>query len=428
MTATGSRILMIGWELPPHNSGGLGVACAGLTQALSDDGYQVVFTLPFNFDQSLDYMKVVDCVHPHWTATKARSDTQEPSTLTQPPFSPYTPKENKATSSPTCNHPSKSDSHLPSPGSDFETRVAEYAQAVLDFARSHADEFDIVHAHDWMSLPAAMAIKKALGKPYIAHIHSTEYDRSLTSNFDTYIARSEAEGMRLADQVIAVSYYTKRILVEKYHVQPSKIEVVHNGIVPLLQDLNEIPRTFAKHRPVIVFMGRLTIQKGPDYFLKLAGNILTEKPHALFIVAGNGDMYQQLLFTNAGHSLSANVLFSGFIRGDVQKKLLDRADIFVMPSVSEPFGLVALEAAKQKTPVILSKTSGAGEVLSASPQVDFWDISAMTAEVIKLLDDKTYRQDIIKKQLAEIKGINWKKAAHQVEKIYQKILKKKSRK
>lgn len=409
MTASSARVLMIGWELPPHNSGGLGVACQGLTQALSQDGYDLSFTLPFAFDGDADYMHIIDCSHPSWQKN-----------LTAPPFNAYTSSK-KSTGT-----KKKSRRSLPSPGSDLEARVEEYAQTVLAFARAHANEFDLVHAHDWMSLPAAMAIKKELGKPYIAHIHSTEYDRSLTQDLSTYIGQSEMEGMHLADQVIAVSYYTKRILVERYQVNPNKIEVVHNGIVPLLQDLNDIPHEFAAKRPVVVFMGRLTVQKGPDYFIDLAGKILEKQPDALFIVAGNGDMYQQLLFSNAGRSLSANVLFSGFIRGQVQDKLLDRADVFVMPSVSEPFGLVALEAAKHKTPVIVSKNSGAKEVLTKSPQIDFWDIDAMADETLKLLNQPSYRQKIIKAQLKEIKGLSWKKAAKQVEKIYRRVVKKKS--
>jgi hypothetical protein len=412
----GTRVLMIGWELPPHNSGGLGVACAGLAQALSQDGCRLAFTLPFKFDEQIDYMNIIDCAHPNWS-----TNSYQTSTSNQPPFSAYQ-KSDSPKISPRRKQRLLTSLGLPKPGSELEAHVSQYAQEVLKFARAHADEFDLVHAHDWMTLPAAMTIKKELGKPYIAHIHSTEYDRSLTDDLHTYIGSSEEEGMRLADQVITVSYYTKRILVEKYAINPKKIEVVHNGIVPLLQDLNEVPRTFAKNRPVVVFMGRLTIQKGPDYFLELAGEILNQKPNTLFIIAGNGDMYQQLLFTNAGKSLSANVLFSGFIRGDAQKKLLDRADVFVMPSVSEPFGLVALEAAKQKTPVIISKNSGAGEVLIGSPQVNFWDIKAMSAAVIQLLDDKKYRQRVIKDQLAQLNGLSWKAAASKVEKIYQKIL------
>lgn len=401
MTTSAPKVLMIGWELPPHNSGGLGVACAGISKALTADGCRLNFTLPFTLpEEAFPYMHVVDC-------GRVSSKSQ------RPPFNAYA-----------SDSKTKKDKRFPYPGSLMEAEVSAYAKKVLAFAKKHADQFDVVHAHDWMSLPAAMAIKKELGKPYVAHIHSTEYDRSLTQDLSTYIGQSELEGMRLADQVIAVSYYTKRILVEKYDVDPEKIEVVHNGIVPLLQDLNEIPREFAKKRPVIVFMGRLTVQKGPDYFIELAGNILSQRPDALFVVAGSGDMYQQLLFSNAGKSLSANVLFSGFIRGNTQKKLLNRADIFVMPSVSEPFGLVALEAAKQKTPVIISKTAGVGEVLKSSPQVDFWDIDAMSEEVLRLLEDKSYRKKIVDKQLREISGLSWRKAAQEIEKIYQKILKK----
>ncbi len=409
MSTSSARVLMIGWEFPPHNSGGLGVACQGLSQALAMDGYQLAFTLPFDFEGDIDYMQMIDCSHPHWSRP-----------IFQPPFNAYlSPQKTQARK--------RYRARLPHPYSDLEKKVSEYAQTVLAFARAHADQFDLVHAHDWMSLPAAMAIKKELGKPYIAHIHSTEYDRSLTQDLSTYIGLSEKEGMSLADQVIAVSYYTKRVLIEKYQIDGNKIEVVHNGIVPLLQDLNDIPRTFAYKRPVIAFMGRLTFQKGPDYFIKLASKILEKQADALFIVAGNGDMYQQLLFSNAGLSLSANVLFSGFVRGEAQNKLLDRADVFVMPSVSEPFGLVALEAAKHQTPVIISKNSGAKEILKDSPQLDFWDVEAMSTEVEKILQDKSYRQKIIKSQLKNIKGLSWKKAAGQVGKIYQRVAKKKKK-
>lgn len=393
------RVLMVGWELPPHNSGGLGVACAGLAQALADDQIDLMFTLPYLADGENVAIQIIDCHHPAWDKAVA-----------QPPFTAYHSGQGKRQSG-----------KLLAPTSQLEHRVDEYAQQVLKFARAHRDEFDLVHAHDWMSFPAAMKIKTELHKPFIAHVHSTEHDRSLTDDFNTYIGSCEEVGMQLADQVITVSYYTKRLLVEKYLIDPNKIDVVHNGVVPLLQDLNNIPREFAYDRPVIVFMGRLTVQKGPDYFLKLAEKVVSERPDALFIVAGMGDMYQQLLFTNAGKNLSANVLFSGFVRGGAHRKILDRADVFVMPSVSEPFGLVAAEAAQRGTPVIASKNSGVVEVMKGSPKIDFWDIDAMAAEVFHLLDDEDYRRQVVRTQAQQLKQTTWKKAAKKVEKIYQQL-------
>ena len=406
------RILMIGWELPPFNSGGLGVACQGLTQALADDGTDITFVLPHAYAGELDYMKVVDCFDENWFREQAARQL--------PPFSVYDP--NSLPSQARLERFFKG--RLPKAHSILEKRATAYADLVLEFAKKNADKFDLVHAHDWMTMPAAIKIKEELGKPFIAHIHSTEYDRSLSLDQQGFIARSEAEGMRLADRVIAVSYYTKRIMVEKYQVNPYKIDVVHNGVLPVIEQLAGVPKTFASSRPVVVFMGRLTVQKGPDYFIELAGKIIAKRPETLFIVAGMGDMYEQLLFHNAGKSLSASVLFTGFVRGKVQNQILDRADVFVMPSLSEPFGLAATEAASRNTPVILSKNTGVGEILTESPQLDFWDTEAMSAQVLRLLDDRDYRQQVIAAQKENLATHSWKKAAHKVEDIYANLIKK----
>jgi glycosyltransferase involved in cell wall biosynthesis len=382
----------------------LGIACAGLAQALVKNDTSIRLTLPYASVDQLGQVDIVDCQHPRW-----RLDHK---TLSRPPFSPYS----------SAKQSSSLLDRLPQPHSELEQQVTDYAAMVLDFARSHADQFDVVHAHDWMSLPAAIKIKTELQKPYIAHIHSTEYDRSLNADGHNYIMGCELTGMRLADRVVAVSYYTKRLLVEKYAIDPNKIDVVHNGVVNLLQDLHHVPRQFAAKRPVIVFMGRLTIQKGPDYFLQLAEKIVSNRPEALFIVSGMGDMYQQLLLTNAGKSLSANVLFSGFVRGGAQEAILKRADVFVMPSISEPFGLVATEAAVLKTPVVASKTSGVVEVMRGAEKFDFWDSDAMSREVLRLLDDRTYRDQVVAAQLASLKKTTWKKAAGKIKKIYDRLL------
>lgn len=391
---------MIGWELPPHNSGGLGVACANLAQALINNNLSISFTLPYAVQDCPLNCQLIDCGnHQHHLQS-----------WWQPPFNPYNPT------------PSKTPSGKVTPISLLEREVEQYAQSVLEFARSHAHEFDLVHAHDWMGLPAALKIKQVLNKPYIAHIHSTEYDRSLQADLNSYIANCELMGMRHADKVIAVSYYTKRLLTEKYFIDADKIEVVHNGVVTLLKESAGLPMTFAQERPVVVFMGRLTVQKGPDYFLELAGKVIAQRPDALFIVSGMGDMYEQLLFTSAGKSLSAHILFSGFVRGGAQNAILKRADVFVMPSVSEPFGLVATEAAILGTPVIASKTSGVVEIMKGGASFDFWDCDAMVAEILRLLDDKTYRSQVVAKQITSLSQATWKKAAKRVEKIYQEIV------
>ncbi len=397
---------MIGWELPPHNSGGLGTACAQMAQALHADGVSVKFTLPYIAQDVPENIDVVDCYNSSW------ADFLPEDSNSRPPFNAYANSKNTD---------SAETEFCPRPGSWMEDRVEEYAAKVFDYALAHIDEFDVVHAHDWMSMPAAIRIKQKLGKPFIAHIHSTEYDRSGGADLATYIGQCEVTGMRLADRVLAVSYYTKRVLVEQYGIDPCKIDVVHNGVVRFLQKMSGGEKVFATGRPVVVFMGRLTMQKGPDYFVQLAEKLMTVRPDILFIVSGMGDMYQHLLLSTASKSLSANLLFSGFVRGGAQQAILRRADVFVMPSVSEPFGLSAAEAAMAHTPVIASKNSGVVEVMTGSPKFDFWDVDAMAAEVLHLINDHAYREQVVSDQLAHLDQNTWKKSAAKIEKVYQKV-------
>jgi len=397
---------MIGWELPPHNSGGLGTACAQMAQALHADGVRLKFTLPYIARDVPEGIDVVDCNNASW------ADYLPEYNNSRPPFQAYASSGADRVDGETV---------LPHPGSWMEDRVEEYADKVFAYALAHFDEFDVVHAHDWMSMPAAIRIKEKLGKPYIAHIHSTEYDRSGSADLYTYIGQCEVTGMRLADRVLAVSYYTKRVLVEHYGIDPCKIDVVHNGVVRFLQKLDGGERIFAQGRPIVVFMGRLTGQKGPDYFIRLAEKLMDERPDILFIVSGMGDMYQHLLLSTASKSLSANLLFSGFVRGGAQQAILRRADVFVMPSVSEPFGLSAAEAAMAQTPVIASKNSGVVEVMTGSPKFDFWDVDAMAAEVLHLINDPGYRQAVVDDQLAHLGQNTWQKSAAKIEKVYKKV-------
>lgn len=394
------KVFMIGWEYPPHNSGGLGVACDGLTQALSGQNTQIYFTLPYNFSGGAKHMKMLSVFKNDWKNNDI------------PPFSVYS----SALQPDTDHHLSGAKLRL-LPSSQMEQKVEEYAQMVKNQADSVKDDFSVIHAHDWMSFPAAMETKKKTGKPMLAQVHSTEYDRAVGSG-NQYIEQIEREGLEFADHVIAVSNFTRKILIEKYHIEKQKISVVHNGLLPPIISSEKV--TFSKKRPVVVFMGRLTIQKGTEYFLRVASEVLKEVPEVLFVIAGNGDMYHELLFKNAGNHLSASVLFSGFIRGVQKEKLLRRADVFLMPSLSEPFGLVALEAAQMNTPVIVSKTSGVKEVLPSAIQVDFWDTEKMTNEVIKLLDDKRYASAISRGQQQELQKISWENSAMKIKSIYRK--------
>ena len=398
-------VFMIGWEYPPHNSGGLGVACEGLTKSLADKNTDIYFTLPYGFSQPVGHMHVLDCSHPDWNNTST------------PPFAAY------ALGTANGSAHKKLDALQLSalPQSEMEHRVEEYAQLVQTQAKQIKKDFTVIHAHDWMSLPAANKVKAATGAPIVAHVHSTEFDRIPDGKGSPYILHTEQMGLQLADKIIAVSYYTKQLLIERYGLPAEKIEVVHNGIPNLSTAPDPGAHHFATHRPTVVFMGRLTMQKGTEFFLNVAQQVLKKLPDALFIVAGDGDLYHELLFKAAAQRLTASVLFSGFVRDQQREKLLDRADLFIMPSVSEPFGLVALEAAQRHTPVIISKQSGVTEVLPSALAIDFWDIDKMSATVIELLENKSRTLTHTTAQLDDLKAVTWDAAATKVKQVYRNV-------
>lgn len=398
------KVLMIGWEYPPHNSGGLGIACQGITQSLADQNTEIYFTLPYQLPTQIGHMQVVNCYDKKWDTPKNK-----------PPFMAY----GKAAPTGIVKKKKIDASELYAlPTSEMEQKVEDYTQTVEKQSKTLKHQYDVIHAHDWMSFPAAINLKKKTGKPLISHVHSTEYDRIPSGDVSPYIANTEYNGMKFADRVIAVSYYTKQILTDKYKIDPEKIDVVHNGITAPLHTPDPGEHHFAHSRPIVVFMGRLTSQKGAHYFLHLASEIVHQVPEALFIVAGNGDMYHELLLTTAKKGLSASVVFSGFVRSKQKAKLLDRADVFVMPSLSEPFGLVALEAAQRHTPVIVSKNSGVTEVLPGSIAVDFWDVQKMTQTVVGLLDDAGFHHNVTQSQLQDLNHITWDNSAKKIRGVY----------
>ena len=406
MVSRHNNVLMIGWEYPPNNSGGLGVACQGMTEALAGANTQIYFTLPYNIQKQIKHMKMLNCYDPAWQT--------DPS---QPPFLAYASAVKKKTS----KQVTAADlSTLPR--SEIEMKVDRYADLVSEQTKSLSSDYDIIHAHDWMSFPAGIKVKDETKKPLVAHVHSSEYDRIPNGGGSDYIIRTERDGMRAADKIIAVSYYTKKLLVDKYNIDAKKIEVVYNGLTTFSSKVDKGSHHFASKRPVVVFMGRLTMQKGADYFIEVAKQVIEQKASTLFILAGRGDMYHELLFKTAASGLSASVLFSGFVRGKQKAKLLNRADVFIMPSLSEPFGLVAIEAAHHKIPVIISKNSGVGEIMKGSIPVDFWDIKKMSETVVKLLEDKGYSEQTVKDQLSDLKNVGWDQSAKQIKDVYNKTV------
>lgn len=405
------NVFMIGWEYPPHNSGGLGVACQGITEALAERKHKLYFTLPYAIKSSPAHMNIMACRDPDWETP-----------VTQPPFLAYSSLSDMLS---TTSDDSKSQvaAHdlAALPSSEIELKVSQYADLVAKEAKKHKKKFDVIHAHDWMSFPAAMQVKKISNKPLVTHIHSTELDRIPSGYGSPYITHIEKAGMDASDIIVAVSNYTKRLLVQKYGVHDSKIRVVHNGM-HFSNSMNPGSHHFAPDRPIIVFMGRLTGQKGPEYFVTLARHVLKDLPDALFVVAGHGDMYHRLLLQTAHEGLSAKVLFSGFVRHTQRETLLDRATVFIMPSLSEPFGLVALEAAERHTPVIVSKNAGVSEVLPSALAIDFWDLDAMSSAVVQLVKEPEYSRKVVQQHHKELQQVTWQAAAEKLENVYKQAM------
>lgn len=400
------KILMFGWELPPFNSGGLGVACLGLTKALSAMGANVTFVLPKKVPVDADHMDVVF----------ANEDVEI--TRREEVFSPYISEEEYK----------EKYGKLGLRGRGFQSslfdEVEDFALRARDIARSSS--FDVVHAHDWLTYGAGMAAQKVSTKPLVAHVHATEFDRTGGSSVNQLVYDVEHMGFHKADSIAAVSGFTKDTVVARYGVAPEKVHVVHNGVDQSMQVHPAIQERVSYFKnegyKVVVFNGRLTIQKGPDYFLKAAKRVTdTCGKKIVFLFSGSGDMEKQLMKQAGDLGLSDKVFFLGFLRGEDLSALYTMADLFVMPSVSEPFGIVPLEALLHNTPVIISKQSGVSEVLSNALKVDFWDIEEMSNKIIGILEHGSLHSHLQQEGKKEVERVTWGKAAEKCMDIYTQL-------
>ena len=404
----GLRVLMFGWEFPPHNSGGLGVACEGLSEALVEHDLDLLFVLPQRFEIPDSKVKFV---YPKEGSLKNITYAYVHSNL-----NPYISSTNRIKQESSGEITVKRDSDKV----DLIGEVLKYEARATDIAKQ--EDFDVIHAHDWLSFGAGIAAKKATGKKLIVHIHATEFDRS-GEHPHPFIFNKEKEGFEAADKIIAVSGYTKNIVVQKYGIPASKVMVVHNGIDPrrsTSQNITEEKLASFKQqgKKIVLFLGRLTLQKNPDGLLKAAKEVTRLYPNVVFIFAGSGDMQEQLIEEAVGHGLSDKVFFPGFVRGDEKIALFKSADLFVMPSLSEPFGLVALESLLNETPVLISKQSGVSEAVNHALKVDFWDTKDMANKIITVLKYRSLKKTLTENGTREAWEVSWKRAAEKIVDIY----------
>ena len=435
------RVLMLGWELPPFISGGLGTACHGLTRAMARLGARILFVLP----RAEAAPGVLESVGPSGGASPDRTGfvlLPVPSRV----VSPYPSAAGSTAPAAGAHvHAASGARHVSAApgrvaeadgstvltasglhvigtggadgyGGDLIGRIAEYAARCEDVVRDEA--FDVIHAHDWVTFPAGLAIAARHGKPLVVHVHSTEFDRS-GERVNPAVCDIERAGMRGAAAVIAVSNLTKGLVVERYGVPPEKVRVVYNGLGADVEgEFAPRPRGNG-HGKVVLFLGRLTMQKGPEFFVRAAGRVLEKCQDVKFIMAGWGDLGPRTVEQVTAMGLGSHVRFTGFLRGEDVHQAYRMADVYVMPSVSEPFGLTALEAIQHGVPVVLSRSSGVAEVLPRGAlKVDFWDVDQMADKVVALLRRPEVGEALRAHAAQEVRGLTWTRAAQECMKVY----------
>lgn len=446
------RVLMLGWEFPPFISGGLGTACYGLTKAMSASGTDVLFVLPRPIaapfsthvklvsprpgsvlsqpetEHRLDEFEHVsfrlvaaqqcDAYASAGLASMPRLDVSVERTLWEESHTTMhevstagAPVESFVNSTPGAHY-----------AGDLFQEVQRYARLAGEIARN--ESFDVIHAHDWMTYPAALSAAGATGKPLVVHVHSTEFDRS-GHNIDQRIYDIERRGMHAAMKVIAVSHLTKNICVRHYGVDPKKVEVVYNAIETNGNGAGKVdPEKYniKKNEKIVLFFGRITMQKGPEYFIAAAKKVLEVMPEVKFIMAGAGDMTRRTIEMAAAMGIGHKILFTGFLRGKDIDEVFKRADCYVMPSVSEPFGIAPLEAIAADVPVIISKQSGVSEILDNVLKVDFWDINEMANKIIAVLKHAPLSNTLREQGAMEVRKLSWADSACACLKVYEEAV------
>jgi len=425
------KVFMLGWEFPPFISGGLGTACYGLTRAMDQLGMEVTFVLPkmveskyathvklltpgsrtttssikFNELKNVKFHTLSSALQPYTTPDSYERRIEETLRLKQEIHGDSISSASQLITSKDYSN-------------DMYSEVYRYAAMAAELAEN--EHFDVVHAHDWMTYPAGIAVAAFSGRPLVVHVHSTEFDRS-GEHVNQMIYDIEREGMHRADKVITVSHFTRNIIISRYGVSGDKVEVVYNG-VKRNGGWSSDETVIDKDEKIVLFLGRITMQKGPEYFLQAAKKVLDVMENVKFVMAGSGDLMHHSIELAAELGIGQKVLFTGFLLGEDVQKIYKMADLYVMPSVSEPFGIAPLEALDNDVPVIISKQSGVSEVLMHALKVDFWDINEIANKVIAVLKYPPLQMTLRSHGNFEVRRLRWKDAATKCAKIYEEML------
>jgi glycosyltransferase involved in cell wall biosynthesis len=429
------RVLMFGWEYPPHISGGLGTASYGLTKGLASiDDMEVIFVVPKSWgdeDQSIVRLIGANKVpvafkQIYYQGIRRPIESIEISSK----IVPYTDPEDfwKVVSSEFSGQRliiQTNKKGMVDFSGKYNNDLLDqiYRYSVVASVIAEENEFDIIHAHDWLTYPAGIAAMEVSGKPLVIHVHATDFDRS-GGNVNPDVYRIEKNGMDAASKIITVSNLTKDIVINKYNIHPDKVETVYNAVEPVhISDDIIVNKGFDEK--VVTFLGRITLQKGPEYFIEAAYKVLKVMHNVRFVMAGSGDMMERMMRRAASLRITDRFHFTGFLRGKDVFTMLAMSDVYIMPSVSEPFGISPLEAMQSNVPVIISKQSGVAEILTHAVKTDFWDIDAMADAIYGILNYPALASMFIKNGKEEVIRLKWDNSARHVRDIYERVIWKK---
>uniref|UniRef100_UPI003FD8F76A glycosyltransferase family 4 protein n=1 Tax=Alistipes putredinis TaxID=28117 RepID=UPI003FD8F76A len=429
------RVLRFGWEFPPHIAGGLGTACYGMTRGLARNGVEVVFVMPRAYgDEDQRFVRVVNASDVETIGTRDHEFSEE--LLEKVSFIhidsnmlPYISPEEYAAYHDEFVRSGRTHEWTDvwkqrytfsgKYGANLMEEVARYAMVAAQVAKDLEGQFDVIHAHDWLTYFAGIAAKRVSGKPLVVHMHATEFDRS-GENINRRVYAIEKAGMQAADRVIAVSELTRRIVIGKYGILADKVVTVHNA-VRFGESEEAAPERAVKDK-VVTFLGRITYQKGPDYFVEAAAKVLQRVSDVRFVMAGSGDLMNHVVRRVAQLGIADRFHFTGFLKGGEVQRMFRLSDVYVMPSVSEPFGISPLEAMRSGVPVIISRQSGVAEVLDYAIKVNYWDVDALADAIYGLLTYPALGRMFASKGLEEVTGLKWTNAAAKIKTVYETVV------
>lgn len=427
------KVLMFGWEFPPHIAGGLGTACEGIVKGLAYNGVETLFVMPSasgDEDQSATTIINASDVAVDTVSSSVDEfldkvkfihiDSNLVPYVNPDEFETIVEQERKRQVKDFKVQYGMKYKFSGKYGTNLMEEVARYAMVGGTIALQHKDEFDVIHAHDWLTYLAGIAAKELTGKPLVVHVHATSYDRGDEKHIDTRVLDIETRGMLAADRVVTVSDLTRNIVVNKYHIDPAKVVTVHNAVDFSGRENLQVER--GVQDKIVTFLGRITFQKGPEYFIEAAAKVLKRTKNVRFVMAGSGDMMNRCIKHVARLGISDRFHFTGFLRGMDVQKMFALSDVYIMPSVSEPFGISPLEAMRTSVPSVISKQSGAAEILDYAFKVDFWDVDALADDIYALLQYPALSRFAASRGFDEVNALKWNGATAKLKAVYESLV------